>query len=86
MQQSGFDFQLWETWKAEHSPGVFIVPLADVVIFLLIVIPTAYILFNYTQQYFVERHWIFGKAYTWTILISTVILLLLIPFIPLMTK
>lgn len=86
MQQDSFKFPYWETWKVTHSSGIFIVPLADFVIFLVIIIPTTYILFTYTQQYFVEKQWKFGKAYAWIILMYTLILLLLIPFVPLIIR
>lgn len=86
MQQSGFNFPLWETWKVEHYSGVFIVPFADLVIFLLIIIPTAYMLFTHTQQYFEEKNWKFGKVYIWLILMTTIILLSIIPFVPSITR
>jgi hypothetical protein len=86
MQKSGFAFPLWETWKAEHRSGIFIVPFADLIVFLLIIIPTAFILFNYTQQYFSEKKWKFGKVYVWTILTLLIVLLLLSPFVPFITQ
>jgi hypothetical protein len=86
MQKTGYVFPLWETWKAEHRSGIFIVPIADLVIFLLIIIPTVFILFRYTQQYFSESQWKFGKVYVWTVLICLITLLLLIPFIPIITE
>lgn len=78
--------QLWETWKASKSSTAFIIPLADIFIFAVILIPTAYILFNQTQEYFAEKKWKFGKIYVWTVLISIILLLGLIPFIPLLTQ
>ena len=86
MQKSGFAFPLWETWKVEHRSGIFIVPFADLIIFLLIIIPTAFILFNYTQQYFSEKQWRFGKVYVWTILACLIISLVLIPLVPFITQ
>jgi len=82
MQNSGFAYPLWETWKSSHTFTAFIVPLSDIVIFIVIIALTAYVLFGYTQKYFAERQWNAGKAYSWTILISILILLCLLPFIP----
>ena len=86
MQKSGFAFPLWETWKLEHRNGIFIVPFADLIIFLLIIIPTAFILFNYTQQYFSEKQWKYGKVYVWTILTCLILLFGLIPLVPFITQ
>lgn len=82
MQNSGFAYPLWETWKSSHSTTAFIVPLSDIVIFIVIIVLTAYVLFGYTQKYFADRQWRAGKAYSWTVLISIIILLCLLPFIP----
>jgi hypothetical protein len=82
IQNNVTSIPLWETWKASHDSGIFIVPLADIFIFIVIIIPTAYILFNHTQEYFAEKRWKAGKPYAWTVLVSIVLLLSLIPFIP----
>lgn len=82
LQNNGFVYPLWETWKSSHSSTAFIIPIADIVIFIVIIGLTAYVLFTYTQKYFTEKQWKFGKAYSRTILISTIVLLCLLPFIP----
>lgn len=86
MRQGGTNFPLWETWKAERTFGTFLIPLTDLLIFPLIIIPTAFIIFNYTQPYFVENQWKFGRAYAWGILISIIVLLSLTPFVPLLAR
>lgn len=86
IQNNTNSMQLWETWKASKSSTAFIIPLADIFIFAVILIPTAYILFNQTQEYFAERQWKNGKIFAWTILISIVFLLGLIPFIPFLAR
>lgn len=85
IQESGFNFPLWENWKSEHTSGFLIVPLADLIIFLIIVISTAYILFTYTSEHFERKKWRFRKFYVWSILFITIALLSIIPFVPIIT-
>lgn len=86
MQNNGFNSPLWETWKATHSSSIFIVPFADIIIFFAVIIPTGYILYNYTLNYFKEENWRFGKTYVLTVLLSTIILLLFLAFVPSITR
>lgn len=86
IQDNGISIELWETWKGVHTSGVFVIPLADVFIFIVILIPTAYILFVHAREYFDERNWRGGNIYVWAILGCIVCLLGLIPFIPYLTR
>lgn len=86
IQNNVASFPLWETWKDSHNSTIFIIPLADIFIFIVILIPTVWLLFGRAQEYFAEKQWKAGKIYAWTVLVSIILLLCLIPFIPLLTR
>lgn len=82
MQQSGFNAPLWETWKDGLTATPFVVPVADVLLFLIVALPTLYILNKPTQQYFEFRNWKGGKWYAITIMMLLFLLLCSLALVP----
>jgi hypothetical protein len=82
LQQSGLSMPLWESWKSSLRSTAFVVPLADFLAVLVIVLPTIYLLFIPAQEFFHQKRWRGGKLYAWVILILIGLLLGLLLFIP----
>lgn len=82
MAKSGVSIPLWETWKSSLRSTVFVVPFADLVAVLVIVLPTTYLLFGPAQEFFGEKGWRWGRAYAWGVLLILGSLLCFLPLIP----
>lgn len=82
IHSAGIKFQLWESWRQSLVSTKFIVPVVDIFICIAIVVPTIYILFGPSRQYFQSRQWYGGGAYAWGASIIIVFLLLSLVFIP----
>jgi type IV secretory pathway VirB2 component (pilin) len=82
MGEAGVSIPLWETWKSSLRSTALVVPVADVIAVLVIVVPTAYLLFGPAQEFFRERGWRWGRAYAWSAAAVLGLLLGLLPFIP----
>lgn len=74
---------LWETWKSSLSSTAFVVPLADLIACAVIVVPTIYLLFNPTLEFFESKKLRGGNVYAWSISSILIILLLFLAVIPL---
>ena len=86
LQESGISVPLWETWKSSLRSTSIVVPISDFIAILVIVIPTIYLLFGPTQDYFVLKQWRGGTVYTWGVLITLGLLLGFLPFIPMIAQ
>lgn len=82
LRAKGLIAPVWETWKLDLRLTPFILPVADVIICLVIVLPTVYLLFGPAQQFFKLHHWKGGEMYAWTITILMVLLLCSLAVIP----
>ena len=82
LQESGISVPLWETWKTSLRSTSIVVPIADFIAILVIVIPTIYLLFGPAQDYFSLKQWRRGRVYAWGVLITLVLCLCFLPFIP----
>lgn len=82
LQDSGISIPLWESWKLSLRSASIVVPIADFIAILVILIPTVYLLFSPAQEFFREKEWRGGKAYASTISIILCILLLTLMIIP----
>lgn len=82
LEQIGIGIPLWERWKASLSSTVIVVPIADLIAVMVVVVPTIYLLFGPAQAVFADKHWRWGKAYAWGVVILIVLLLGCLPFIP----
>lgn len=75
MQLNGSNTPLWETWKDGLIATPFVIPMADVFLFLVVALPTFYVLTGPTQLYFKSKSWKGGKVYA--VIITTIFILLL---------
>jgi hypothetical protein len=75
LQQEGLRSPVWESWKESLQFTKFVIPTADIFAFLVVVIPTSYLLFGPSKHYFNHKGWSGHKIYVWLIL-SLLILLL----------
>ena len=82
LHQNGLAVPLWEGWKASLQSTRIVIPVADVFATLITVIITAYLLFGPAKKIFRSRDWPAHRLYSWLILLSTVGLLLFLPFVP----
>jgi hypothetical protein len=82
MQEHGISVPLWETWKSSLRSTQLIVPIADAVAVLAIVVPTLYLLFGPAQEVFQLRHWKGSKLYAWSIATLITLLLCSLAIIP----
>jgi hypothetical protein len=83
MQQNGLRAPIWEIWKDSLIATPIIVPVADLILFLIVVLPTVYILVGPTQEYFRFKQW---KGWKWYASIVVVLLLLLLSSLILVPK
>lgn len=58
----------WEVWKDSLPATKLLVPIADGIGCLAILVPTVYLLFGPSQAYFAHRRWRGAKIYSWGIL------------------
>jgi len=82
MQESGISIPLWETWKFSLRSTSIIVPIADVITILVILLPTTYLLFGPAQEFFILNMWRGRKVYAWGVSIAIVFFLCSLLFIP----
>lgn len=73
---------LWESWKIGLKATNYIMPVADGLAFLVIVIPTLYVLYGPCKAYFQHRDWNGGSLYAWSITIILILLLSSLIIIP----
>ena len=71
----GNSFQLWETWKTSLGGARFVIPPADFFAVIVIVVPTLYLLFGPSRQFFQIKQWKGGNLYAWS---TTALLCLLL--------
>jgi hypothetical protein len=82
MQEQGLALPLWETWKSSLRSTQIIIPIADAVAVLAIVIPTLYLLFGPAQDFFHQQKWKHARLFAWSISILLVLLLCFLAVIP----
>jgi type IV secretory pathway VirB2 component (pilin) len=82
LRESGTTIPLWESWKTSLSSTAIVVPLADLIAIMAVVVPTIYLLFGPSQAVFADRQWRWGKLYAWGVTVIIVLLLGCLPFIP----
>lgn len=82
IKSTELSFQLWESWRQSLIATKYIIPIADIFICCAIVIPTIYISFVSTQEYFKLRQWRGGRIYAWSTSIVIIFLLLSLIVIP----
>lgn len=82
LHQSGVSVPLWETWKASLRSARVVIPVADLLALLIVLTPTAYLLFGPAREVFKTRGWPAHQLYSWVILVSTIVLLCFLPFVP----
>jgi type IV secretory pathway VirB2 component (pilin) len=80
--ENGISSPMWETWKSSLRSTQSVVPIADTIAVLAIVIPTLYLLFGPAQEVFQLRHWKGAKVYAWGISILLALLLCSLAVIP----
>lgn len=62
---------LWETWKYSSASEAYVIPIADIVICIVIIIPTTYLLFNLSFKFFEVNNIRGGKFYAWSVCLHT---------------
>jgi hypothetical protein len=82
LRQLGVVTPLWETWKASLRSTRVVIPVADFFGVLIVLVPTAYLLFGPARAVFKARGWPARRTYCWAVLLVIVGLLCLLPFIP----
>jgi hypothetical protein len=82
LKEKGLTIPLWESWKQSLQATQLVVPIADLIISLAIVLPTLYILFGPTQQFFRLRQWSGGKVYAWCVSVLIILLFCSLAVIP----
>jgi type IV secretory pathway VirB2 component (pilin) len=82
LSEQGMTVPMWETWKQSLRSTRFVIPIADVIAIMVIVIPTIYLLFGPAQQFFQHRQWRGRKVYAWTITALILILISSLAVIP----
>lgn len=78
----GPDMPFWELTKAQLHSTRYVVPIADALSILIIIVPTIYLLFGPCKSFFQERQWSGHALYAWTVLLLIALLLASLPFIP----
>jgi hypothetical protein len=86
LQDQGSNIQFWESWKGSLQSTKFVVPIADVFAFLIIAVPTYYLLFGPAKQYFVLKGWSGHKPYAWSVSLILVFLLISLAIIPILAS
>ena len=82
MQAAGISIPLWESWKSSLRLTSVVVPIADFIAIIVVLVPTIYLLFGLAQEFFNVKKWQGGKIYAWGVLIVLGCLLGCLPFIP----
>jgi hypothetical protein len=82
LKEKGFTIPLWESWRQSLRATQFVMPIADLIISLAIVLPTMYILFGPAQQFFRLRLWKGGQVYAWCVSVLIILLLCSLAVIP----
>ena len=78
----GTDVPFWELTKAQFQSTRYVVPTADTLGMLIILVTTIYLLFESCKSLFKERQWHGHLVYAWTVLLLIVLLLASLPLIP----
>jgi hypothetical protein len=86
LPSQGITIPMWETWKASLQSSKYIIPAADVLALMVIVLPTIYLLFGPAQKYFSHRQWGGGRLYAWAVTGITILLLLFLAVVPSIAK
>jgi hypothetical protein len=73
---------LWETWKITLQSTRFLVPLADLLALVVLIVPTLYLLFGPSRQFFKENGWKNDRLFAWGVSILFLMLLCSLPIIP----
>ncbi len=73
---------LWESWKFSSTSPAYIIPIADIIAFAVILVPTLYLLFNKSPKYFEANQIKGGKLYAWGVTAILFLLLLSLAIIP----
>lgn len=73
---------LWETWKSTLTSTAFVIPLADFIACAIIVVPTLFLLFNSSIEFFESKNIRGGNVYAWGVSSMLIILLLFLAVIP----
>lgn len=85
-RETGVSAPLWETWKASLRSTAFIVPIADFIALLVILLPTFYLLFGPAQEFFLMKQWRGRRAYAFMVTGLLCLLSLSLLFIPLLAS
>ena len=67
LRSQGMSIPLWETWKATVRATPFLIPPLDAIVSSVIVIPTIYVLFGPSQEFFHDRQWPGARVYAWMV-------------------
>jgi hypothetical protein len=73
---------LWETWRLNLRSTQIVVPIADIIAFSVILIPTVYLLFGPSRQFFEAKDWKGASLYAWSLICVLLILICCLAFIP----
>jgi hypothetical protein len=84
--ERGMVIPFWESWKASLYSTKFVTPFTDFLIFLSVIAPTIYLLFGPARTVFRERSWRSHSIYAWSTLVILILLLLTLPFVPIMAS
>ena len=82
LQEHGLSAPMWETWKTSLRSTQILIPIADAIAVLAIVVPTLYLLFGPAQEIFQLHQWKRSKLYAWSVSIMLVLLLCSLAVIP----
>jgi hypothetical protein len=82
LREQGLAIPMWETWKSSLGATPFVVPVLDLFVVSIIVIPTFYLLFGSSLEVFASRGWRGGKVYAWIMSSLLAVLLMSLAVIP----
>lgn len=77
---------LWESWKAALYSPKLVVPIADILVIVSIVVPTTYLLFGPARNLFRERGLKSHPLFAWSVIGILALLLLILPFVPMIAS
>lgn len=82
LSEQGTVIPLWETWKTTLKSTRFVMPVADLIAVMFIVVATIYLLFSPAQEFFQLRQWRGRKVYAGAVTMLILILLCSLAVIP----
>jgi hypothetical protein len=82
LREQGLAIPMWETWKGSLRATPFVVPVLDLIVVSIIVIPTLYLLFGSSLKVFASRGWRGGRLYACTMSSLLALLLISLAVIP----